>query len=286
MKKSLKLLAMAIALIVVLGGIVSPVSAKHLKNGEIVTYDVDAGGFNLKMDISNMKAKYTVVFEHGLGADRTWWDAIQPEIAKYANTVSYDRAGAGESEVSPSPRSFSTMCEELHTALKNAKVKGPYIFVGHSWGGAMSRIYATKYPKEVKGIVFVDSSHEDMYSMMISAEGPEFVDEINSEVVGLENNTLQNLYDCFQELRDSRKLDSIRNTPIKVLAGNKQVSEKYDLGWLELQKDIASLSDDSIYTEVDGSHFIPEEQPQAVIDAVLETLQRVKKKNNDKPCKP
>jgi pimeloyl-ACP methyl ester carboxylesterase len=50
---------------------------------------------------------------------------------------------------------------ELHTLLKAAGVKGPYVLVGHSLGGLLTRVYAAEYPAEVAGIVLVDSTHED-----------------------------------------------------------------------------------------------------------------------------
>jgi pimeloyl-ACP methyl ester carboxylesterase len=53
------------------------------------------------------------------------------------------------------------MVEELHTLLKNSNTPGPYVLVGHSFGGANARLYASTYPDDVAGIVLVDASHED-----------------------------------------------------------------------------------------------------------------------------
>ena len=47
---------------------------------------------------------------------------------------------------------------EVHTALKNAGIKGPYVLVGHSLGGLVARVYAGRFPDEVAGMVFVDHS--------------------------------------------------------------------------------------------------------------------------------
>ena len=50
---------------------------------------------------------------------------------------------------------------ELHTLLRAAHIKGPYILVGHSVGGLVTRVYASQYSQEVAGIVLIDSLHED-----------------------------------------------------------------------------------------------------------------------------
>jgi pimeloyl-ACP methyl ester carboxylesterase len=54
---------------------------------------------------------------------------------------------------------------ELHVALRKAGEKGPYTLVGHSLGGLLVRVYANQYPKEVAGLVLVDSTHEDTVLM-------------------------------------------------------------------------------------------------------------------------
>jgi pimeloyl-ACP methyl ester carboxylesterase len=45
---------------------------------------------------------------------------------------------------------------ELHTMLKGAGIKPPYILVGHSFGGLVMRKYALLYPEDVASILLVD----------------------------------------------------------------------------------------------------------------------------------
>jgi pimeloyl-ACP methyl ester carboxylesterase len=58
----------------------------------------------------------------------------------------------------PEPRDAKQISSELHTLLKGANIEGPYVLVGHSFGGLYVRTYAARYPDEVAGVVLVDSS--------------------------------------------------------------------------------------------------------------------------------
>jgi pimeloyl-ACP methyl ester carboxylesterase len=53
------------------------------------------------------------------------------------------------------------MAYELHSALGKLGIKPPYVLAGQSFGGLLARTFATQYPKEVAGMVLVDSTHED-----------------------------------------------------------------------------------------------------------------------------
>ena len=105
----------------------------------------------------------TVILAAGLDDFSIFWSQVQPELAKVTRVCSYDRAGLGWSEPSPSPRTSETMVDELHELLVNAKVHPPYVLVGHSFGGALTRSYARKYPDEVLGMVLVDTAPDDLF---------------------------------------------------------------------------------------------------------------------------
>ena len=100
----------------------------------------------------------TVVMDSGIGGGVLDWQTVQPKVAKFARVCSYDRSGLGWSESGPKPRTSPQIVKELHALLENAGVGGPYVLVGHSFGGANVQLYAAEYPKEVAGMVLVDSA--------------------------------------------------------------------------------------------------------------------------------
>ena len=101
----------------------------------------------------------TVVFESGMGASCLSWTLVQPQVAQFTRAVSYDRAGHGWSDPAREPRTARQIAQELHTLLDATGVPGPYVLVGHSFGGYVNRAFAHMYRNEVVGMVLVDSVH-------------------------------------------------------------------------------------------------------------------------------
>jgi pimeloyl-ACP methyl ester carboxylesterase len=82
------------------------------------------------------------------------WGLVQSQVAKFTQVCSYDHSGIGWSDDGPKD-SCALRANEVHTALKNAGIQGPYVVVGHSLGALVARLYAGKYPDEIAGIVVV-----------------------------------------------------------------------------------------------------------------------------------
>ena len=102
----------------------------------------------------------TVVIETGAFASSLYYWRAQDEVARLAHVCTYDRAGLGWSDPAPAPRSLADRVADLHALLRNARVKGPYILLGHSMGGLLVRAYAKTYPREVAGVGLMESSEE------------------------------------------------------------------------------------------------------------------------------
>jgi pimeloyl-ACP methyl ester carboxylesterase len=97
---------------------------------------VEVGGYSLHLYCTGRESGApTVVMDSGLGGTVLDWQPVQPELAKSMHVCTYDRAGMGWSDSGDQPRTSHQIVKELHTLLGNAGVRGPYVLVGHSFGG-------------------------------------------------------------------------------------------------------------------------------------------------------
>ncbi|MCG8916058.1 alpha/beta hydrolase [Actinokineospora sp. PR83] len=101
----------------------------------------------------------TVVFEAGLAATRSYWAPVRAALAGAAATVAYDRSGLGRSAPAPGPRDLPTLAADLNDLL-TALGPGPYVLVGHSWGGPIVRVAAAAEPARVAGLLLLDPTDE------------------------------------------------------------------------------------------------------------------------------
>jgi len=102
----------------------------------------------------------SVILDAGIGASSLSWSLVQERVAQFARVYAYDRAGYGWSDApqdEDGKRIASRLAGELRALLHAAEVPGPYILVGHSFGGYVARVYAERWPVEVAGVVMVDS---------------------------------------------------------------------------------------------------------------------------------
>ena len=121
---------------------------------------IDVGGYRLHINVIG-KANPPVVLIAGAGDYSFDWSLVQSEVSRFVRCVSYDRAGLAWSDLGPTPRTMRQEAYELRLLLRKAKIKPPFVLVGHSVGGLIARVYAADYPMEVAGMVLVDSTTED-----------------------------------------------------------------------------------------------------------------------------
>lgn len=126
----------------------NPAAAKYAPLGKLV----DVGGYRVHLYCTGSGSPAVVITGVGYSFD---WGLVQPEVAQFTQVCAYDHSGVAWSDPGPTD-SCSLRVGEIHAALGNAKITRPYVLVGHSLGAFISRLYPSKYPDEVVGMVIVD----------------------------------------------------------------------------------------------------------------------------------
>ena len=242
------------------------------------------------------------------------WDRVQVQVASFARVCSYDRAGIMWSEPGPLPRDGRTIAAELRAVLASAGEAGPYLLVGHAQGGAYVRILAGQDTGAVCGMVLVDSNHPDQYERFakvglkkaIPEQGIRPVISLLSQLgypgrfTGPQYSMPRPVYEAeqaylpqssvawFDEAVETRatlaqagQVATFGDLPLVVLASARPPSVPTtgfgpDLQgtWLELQRELASLSTKGELRLLEQSGHYPQfDVPEAVVQAI-ETVSR------------
>ncbi len=215
----------------------------------------------------------------------------------------------------PEPRDAKQIPSELHALLKGAGIEGPYVLVGHSFGGLYMQTYAARYPDEVAGAALVESSHPDQFDHLpegeenyertkqlyavapllarlgvirlfnLSPAPPELPQQQRAQIDALNPSTHQ-VSTIAREFRASpattaqaRGLRTLGDKPLAVISAGTQQPE-----WLELQDELAALSPNSMQRVVEGATHTTvvydRSEAQATSAAIVEVVQAVR---NDQP---
>ena len=272
---------------------------------------VDVGGHSLHINCVG-EGSPTVVLDAGTGEMSANWVLVQREVSGTTRVCAYDRAGMGWSERGPEPRDATQISGELHSMLEAAGIEGPYVMVGHSFGGLYAQTYAARYPEEVVGVALIESSHPEQFSYRRatrdSYEPQEQIFAISSLPARI--GAVRLLYELFPapptlpqrqraqidalspstrqvsttalELRatpqtatQTRSLRSLGNKPLAVVSAGTQESE-----WLDLQDKLATLSSNSTHRVVEEathtSVLDDRSDAQATSTAIVEVVSAVR----------
>ncbi len=112
---------------------------------------------------SRVRGAPVVIVETELGDFSSSWVVVQRLVSKFARCYTYDRAGYGQSEPSTEPRTATNIAKELNALLQAANVDPPYVLVGHAFAGIAMREFLALRPKDVVGMVLVDTLQEKSY---------------------------------------------------------------------------------------------------------------------------
>lgn len=240
-----------------------------------------------------------VVIDNGIGGAAVEWTPVQDALARTTRVCTYDRAGYGWSDSGPGPRTTARAAGELRTLLERAGEPGPYLLVGHSFGGFNARYFAARYPREVAGVVLLESSHpEQMLTFTAAAHrAPHAIDvarlETNREdpsphvaAASFLNSRRKAVFAQMDEIShfaDSARMaadaGNIGATPLLVIArgsGSGAVPAR-EAAWRDLQSSLVTLSSRGEFVVADShSHELHLADPDFVVHALQRFIETVR----------
>jgi pimeloyl-ACP methyl ester carboxylesterase len=204
------------------------------------------------------------------------WAWIAQDLARTNRVVAYDRPGMAWSVVGNGPRDARTAAEALSAALDEAGIGGPFVVVGHSYGGFSARMFAHLRRADVVGLVLLDTTHEDgggldrfaalyrgrawqghlgLFQLLGHGNGLAGLPPAEAEAGDAVAHWTSHLDATADELEawaisaaDLRAAGALGDMPLLVVVAHGS-EEHYDL-----QRDLARLSSASRYVELDVWH--------------------------------
>jgi pimeloyl-ACP methyl ester carboxylesterase len=218
----------------------------------------------------------TVLLLAGWGDGGDKWGAIERAVAERSRVCSYSRFGTGTSDAPPTTQTFATQATDLHALLDTAGEPGPYVVLGHSFGGAEAVTFASTYANEVTGLILLDATPTTWPDTVCSVAAYE------AGCAVMRNPALDpERVDVFPAFEEAATITSLGDVPMTVMtAAHRDGSglppgelERLDQVWNEGVERWAGLSSSSdVVTVDDTGHHIELDQPQLVIDELLKLL--------------
>lgn len=227
----------------------------------------------------------TVVLIAGFGSDSTAWAKVEPAIAPHARVCSYDRPGTGTSDPATASTTFHTDANDLRELLDTIGEPGPYVVVGHSFGGAEAVTFASLHPDDVTGLVLVDASPTTWPAALcaVADDGTEAAAVLRSLCTNafLPAGNSEHL-DVIPALADVARITSLGAVPLAVItATNREFPAglaademtRLTEAWNQGQQAWVQLSTDAHLVSVDDTgHHIEIDQPDVVIAEITHLL--------------
>jgi pimeloyl-ACP methyl ester carboxylesterase len=271
------------------------------------------------------KGSPTVVFVSGAGDRTETWStttdpseqAVLPAIAETNRVCAYDRPGTtlatGEgaadflpsrSDPVPQPTTLQDHVDDLHALLQaSGEGKRPYVVVGHSMGGAVSRLYASQYPEEVSGLVLVDPTPHEAANLITEEEwelwkpllgGPpsEEALELYPALEWSDNDLNRAQASAAEELQPMPFIAFQSDKPFDLapyvedgtLPMTLEEAEQFRIllynAWHDtIGEWVSQVPGARFIDDPNSTHYIHQVQPQLVIDSVREVVEAARKKS-------
>jgi len=250
---------------------------------------VSVGNHSLHV-VTMGQGENTVIIEAGYMGELADWRSFATSLAIFSKVVIYSRAGYGKSNLSPTPNTLNDSVADLRMLIKMSKLTGPFIMLGHSYGGLIVRKFAELHPDDVKALVFVEPASESYFKTLREID-PVRTEASRKTMVGrlsgikLEEYRLM-MANYYNTPLDIIEVSSLPDVPVVVLTAAKKRNSKSLANTLEARKAwreehnklFSRFSVGRHVVTINSGHFIQVDEPELIADAVKYVIVQANRK--------
>jgi len=209
----------------------------------------------------------------------------------------YDRAGYGQSDAGPVPRTSAQAVGELENLLDHIGGSSRVVLLGHSLGGVYALAFVSKHPGRVAGVAVLDPPPVDfLFGRQFTAlreKASQFTQQFKELAATQRKNGNDRQAAFFEavaseheelfERSSGREFDGIKNLdsiPLTVLSSEKpnaemgKSAEDFQRFWIRSNERLSRSSRRGKFVlATNASHHINLDAPETVIQAVRELVE-------------
>jgi pimeloyl-ACP methyl ester carboxylesterase len=280
------------------------------------------GNFSGQVAIGNGRKLYlrckgrgspAVILESGIHDSSDPWTITQTEppvvsspavfagVARSTRVCRYDRPGTIRYTNPPTlttrstpvkmPRTLTGSASDLRKLLRKSRIRGPYMLVGHSFGGMIVRLFAQTYPARVAGLVLVDAFGTNIRSLFGPQLWPRYVELLNHPGTPLDSDPSFETYDVDGAIDAILRGPALPRVPLAVMsktepfaispAAPQDVARRVDEVWPFVQAELVPLRPQTPHIFATGSsHYVQIQDPDLTIATIRLIVKRVRQRRS------
>jgi pimeloyl-ACP methyl ester carboxylesterase len=246
----------------------------------------------------------TVVLESGIHDSSDTWTIsdtkaapVFTEVSRYTHVCVYDRPGTVRYTNPPAlttrsspvqmPRTLPGMASDLHALLTAARIPGPYLLVGHSYGGMIARSFAQAHPSSTAGLVFVDAFGPNI-AQQFGTQWPAYVATLNKPGTALDDQAGWESVNADEAIRAILHGGTLPRVPAAVISKTEPfavsptvpaaLTDTLEVAWPHVQDALVDLEPYTPHVFATGSdHYVQIHAPDLTSSMIRLVLDRARR---------
>lgn len=243
--------------------------------------------------------KPTVILLHGVGLDKTCWDAQIPGLERHANVIAYDLLGHGDCRKPDREITLEDYAQQLLDVMDEHSVERA-IPVGFSFGGLTSQLFARLHPERLEKLVIMGAVYKRTPEQLGAVKGrletakqegpgaiieaalarwyaPEYQERHPEVIEATKSRLNRNIPDEFLTAyeifvtSDHLVTDQLHNIPVPTLV----IAGELDPGSTPAMAEqmVSEIPDARLCVIPGARHMLPVESAEAVNEALIQFIE-------------